>query len=135
MVAEPKDIIRLCERMGFPWDGSVAVSRKDRLPAKSGIYFVVRGDSLLYVGGTFNMRMRWRSHHRAAQFQPEDRIGFALYPFDDLGEAELLAIELLEPSLNRTPISPPVECTPETAAMFNHMFAAKTIEEFVACFS
>jgi hypothetical protein len=51
-------------REGFQ---TLAFDSLAHLPTVPGVYIVVQGEHVLYVGCTANLRARWRWHHRAAQ--------------------------------------------------------------------
>ena len=65
---------------------------------RSGIYFVIRGKRLAYVGRSISLANRWRSHH---VIEPTDLVGVIELPADQLGIAEMHYIWSLRPQLNR----------------------------------
>ena len=76
------------------------------LPALAGIYVVFDDSTVLYVGRAENFRRRWSSHHRMVQLSqnPNVRIVTIEYPIPELAKAERYYINLLHPTLNRTPV-------------------------------
>ena len=77
---------------------------KDRpqLPAISGIYIAIDGDTAVYVGKAKNIRSRWKNHHRLVQMRAHYRIYWFGAPVADLDRLEREFIELLSPALNDT---------------------------------
>ena len=77
------------------------------LPTHAGIYIVFDGDTIFYVGRAENIRRRWVSHHRMAQLSqnPNAHIAIIEHSLSELVKAERHYINLLCPTLNRTPVN------------------------------
>ena len=51
----------------LPW---VPFAERKALPPLSAVYFAVgTGDTILYIGKTTNLRMRWNTHHKTAMLE------------------------------------------------------------------
>lgn len=83
---------------------SVPLSARGELPQCPGVYFILDGSTVLYVGKSVNLAQRWVAHHRLRQVE-----SMARYPriaWMELGEAALLEeveralIHHFEPLLN-----------------------------------
>lgn len=89
--------------VGLP---SVGIGDKHLLPACPGIYFVVNGEQVVYVGKAKSILSRWKNHHRERQIDgeyPNARIYWERLDSDQgLLEAEAQYIEDLKPELNNT---------------------------------
>lgn len=46
---------------------SLLLEEKNQLPSSIGVYFVVTGDQLLYIGRSRNLFVRWKAHNRLRQ--------------------------------------------------------------------
>jgi len=46
---------------------SLPLDERKRLPGTAAIYFVLSGDTVLYVGKATNLYQRWDAHHRRKQ--------------------------------------------------------------------
>jgi hypothetical protein len=81
---------------------SVALSEYRQLPQVKGVYFVVSGDCLLYVGkAESGFRSRWTRHHRHAQFNEHDDVRIHYHVCaDGIKELEDRLIDELIPPLN-----------------------------------
>lgn len=83
----------------------VTVSDKKLLPNSRGLYFVLRGDQILYIGKAFSgLVTRWRDHHRLPQLNASDKLAYLEIDLDDLELAKLEKAEItrLQPFLNDT---------------------------------
>lgn len=47
----------------------VGIKERRALPHESGIYFVLLGKEILYIGMANNLHQRWYAHHRYRQFK------------------------------------------------------------------
>ncbi len=77
------------------------------LPDAPAIYFVMSGDTVLYVGQSVNLRQRWVAHHRLAQLNEHGGCRVAWMTVDDAGlldELEQACIEHFSPMLNSSPV-------------------------------
>jgi len=83
-----------------------ALHEAHELPAHAGIYVVFDDVVILYVGRAENIRRRWGSHHRMAQLSqnPNAHIVIIERSLPELVKAERYYINLLHPTLNRTPV-------------------------------
>lgn len=85
----------------------VSLSEKHLLPKAGGIYFVISGSLILYIGKAGNsLRERWVKHHRYQEFlavSTTSEVVIAYWttaPFP-LVETEKALVEKLKPSLNK----------------------------------
>ncbi len=46
---------------------SLPLDERSALPDTPAIYFVMAGDTVIYVGQSVNLRQRWLAHHRLQQ--------------------------------------------------------------------
>ena len=83
------------------------VSLRDKrfLPSKPGLYFVIDGANLLYVGRSKDLNVRWKSHHRYKQVAAMTKN--PMITFLDVEDEKLLWVERtlinrLKPLLNDT---------------------------------
>jgi len=93
------DTIAPSELPSLPLEG-----RRD-LPDTAAIYFVLAGDTVLYVGQSVNVRQRWAAHHRLAQLNRRGGCRIAWITVDDAGlldELERACVAHFEPILNDT---------------------------------
>lgn len=67
---------------------SVTLDQRRDLPACQGIYFVMDGARVLYVGKAGNIGSRWRNHHRLYALRQLPGISIAWLQFD--GDEQLL---------------------------------------------
>jgi excinuclease UvrABC nuclease subunit len=85
-----------------------SVAHPQRLPPRSGIYYVTGAWQVFYVGRSQNLQRRWRSHHKLAEFnalRPFGRIHYHLVPSDRLLALEQAEIKRLKPPWNyQTPL-------------------------------
>lgn len=89
------------------WDvfGLPSVSDRRALPKDPGVYFLIVGTEVLYIGQTWRLDTRWRSHtHKSHLDRPNARIAF-LSIAKQLpcvrGEVERLFIKRFNPPLNK----------------------------------
>jgi hypothetical protein len=73
-------------------------SDRDSLPSAPAVYFVEADGFLLYVGSTANVRVRWRSHHRAKELAAAGRIW--VIETADYARWEKVLIRRLSPRFN-----------------------------------
>lgn len=86
----------------------VEFSEKTQLPEKSGLYFVIDGDQILYVGKTIHFKRRWAGHHRYAQIKAMAKnpvIAWLDVEDTRLLDAESELIARFKPKLNWTRVS------------------------------
>ncbi|MCA1904482.1 MAG: GIY-YIG nuclease family protein [Cyanobacteria bacterium KgW148] len=86
-----------------------SVSLPRHLPPRSGIYYVTAAWVIFYVGKSANLRRRWRSHHKQAEFEalrPFGRIHYHLLPTDRLQAQESKEIKRLQPPWNNKTLAP-----------------------------
>lgn len=79
---------------------SVRVIDRDRLPSKSGCYYVFRGSALLYVGKATNFRWRWANHQKLPKLRNGDRIHYWTMPKLLMHDREAVDICQFAPPLN-----------------------------------
>jgi excinuclease UvrABC nuclease subunit len=85
---------------------SLPLGERSRLPKCSAIYFVMRGEHVLYIGKTINLAQRWVAHHRWGQVAKLDAIKIAWLECNDenlLAQTEVALIKLFAPELNEIP--------------------------------
>jgi hypothetical protein len=83
---------------------SVPLADRKALPASAAIYFVLSGDTVLYIGQTWSLRQRWAAHHRLDQINEYGACRIAWIQVDDivlLDDIERACIEHFSPVLNR----------------------------------
>lgn len=76
---------------------------RKHLPEVSAVYFLLYGDTILYVGSTGNLLRRWGSHglnRTVAREFSEARIGWQIIQSDNLRAVERDYIKTLSPALN-----------------------------------
>jgi len=84
---------------------SVPLDERSALPDTAAIYFVIEGDTVLYVGQSINLHQRWLAHHRLTQLNEYGGCRIAWMQVDDadlLDELERACIEHFSPVLNGT---------------------------------
>jgi excinuclease UvrABC nuclease subunit len=78
---------------------SVPIKLRQKLPEECGVYYVMKGTSILYIGRSKNINMRWNSatrpHHKLGVFysDPLVRIHYQILPsrlVNDWEAAEIL---------------------------------------------
>lgn len=77
------------------------------LPSKPGLYFVIDGDRILYIGKSQNLRIRWSAHHRYKQIKKIAKspvITFLDVKSVDLLHVERHLIKRFNPMLNDEPV-------------------------------
>ena len=80
------------------------VAERKQLPDRPGIYFVLDGATVLYIGRAVNLRNRWAQHHRLAQ------VGSAKIAYQEVSDpamldaVEIACIDHFQPTLNRTQV-------------------------------
>jgi len=82
---------------------SVALDERRSLPNTAGIYFVLAGDTVLYIGRAASLAQRWHAHHRIAQFNEYGDCRIAWMTVDDAGlldRLEQACITHFSPMLN-----------------------------------
>jgi hypothetical protein len=83
---------------------SATIADRKQMPKITGIYFVVAGeDKILYIGKTTNLRNRWGSHHRLAQFRGIESVRVSWLEISDgklLGAIEDALINYFLPVYN-----------------------------------
>lgn len=93
---------------------SLPLFEKSHLPPLPGLYYVVSGTKVLYVGKAVSIRLRWNSsrygdHHKLAEIQryPDARIYWRTVQGERLrSHLEALEIRRCKPLLNRRQESP-----------------------------
>jgi ParG/GIY-YIG catalytic domain len=83
---------------------SLPLGERSRLPKCSAIYFVMRGEHVLYIGKTINLAQRWVAHHRWGQVAKLDAIKIAWLECNDknlLTHVETALIQQFNPELNK----------------------------------
>jgi len=82
---------------------SLPLEERKALPATAGIYFVLAGDAVLYIGKATNLYQRWDAHHRLKQLNKRGGCRIAWMTVDDAGlldELEQVCITHFDPVLN-----------------------------------
>ena len=87
---------------------SVPIEDLGNLPAYSGIYFVITGDAILYVGKSMCIFQRWQSHHKLSCFEAYEQVRVAWLAYasqeEELREVEKAFIDCLRPPLNQVSV-------------------------------
>ena len=86
---------------------SLPLDERAALPGTPAIYFVLAGDTVLYIGQSVNMRQRWLAHHRFAQLDERGGCRIAWMEVSDTGlldELERACIAHFSPLLNNAPL-------------------------------
>lgn len=79
------------------------IAERKYLPIYGGVYLVVQGDRVVYIGLASNLHYRWRHHELVPRLGPNDWLCWCR--IDDPAiriEVERCLIKQLAPSLNRT---------------------------------
>ncbi len=88
---------------------SLPLGERSQLPNLPAIYFVLNGESVLYIGRTVNLSQRWVSHHRYEEISQLKLAKIAWLECSDpalLNEIEQALISYFLPPLNgRNPTS------------------------------
>src|SRR5215831_9532432 len=82
---------------------TLPLAERGDLPDTPAIYFVLTGDTVLYVGKAGCLRQRWVAHHRLAQLGEYGACRMAWMQVDDAGlldELEQACIDHFQPVLN-----------------------------------
>lgn len=81
---------------------SVLVEEIRQLPKTSGIYFVLAGDEVLYIGQSISIHQRWQAHERMKDLEAYNqvRIAWLVTEYEELAEIEKAYIAQFKPSLN-----------------------------------
>ena len=82
---------------------SLSVDERRELPDMAAIYFVLAGDTVLYVGQSTSLRQRWVAHHRLTQLNAYGNCRIAWMHVGDtnlLDDLERACIEHFSPILN-----------------------------------
>ncbi len=96
----PLTAIALSELPSLPLEG------RRELPDRAAIYFVMTGDTVLYIGQSVSLRQRWIGHHRLAQLGDYGTCRIAWMDVSDAGlldELEQACIAHFNPILNDSP--------------------------------
>ncbi|MEM1255125.1 MAG: GIY-YIG nuclease family protein [Cyanobacteria bacterium P01_H01_bin.21] len=87
---------------------SVSLADRNNLPETSGVYAVIQGRKIYYIGFSTNLNQRWRgkSHHRFAQADALGRPRLHYLPLSkhDARTAEKLLITRHSPPWNYTKV-------------------------------
>lgn len=77
-----------------PWRlPSLPLHCKGELPAHPGLYFAIKGDTLLYVGMSENICKRWKNHHEHANLKRVGGVRLHYLELRGWGRDRLLALE------------------------------------------
>jgi hypothetical protein len=108
MIQESKS--KLIAQSIEPWDlPCVPIDEKAQLPDSPGIYFVIRGRAIVYIGiSETSIKSRWASHHR---FPGIKAMGGAVIAYQDYCEGDIRKIEaalidIFMPKLNNEFVDP-----------------------------
>lgn len=90
------------------WESCRLEDRKTELPKTSGLYAVLNGNKIMYIGRSTNLNKRWSSgHHRypqAAQLR-NPRIAWVCLSEWKINKAEGYLINQYQPAWNWTKVS------------------------------
>jgi hypothetical protein len=78
----------------------VAVAERKALPNCPGVYFVIDGDVVMYIGRAVNLRNRWKNHHRLNQVRGARIVWLAISDAALLDGIEQACIAYFQPALN-----------------------------------
>ena len=82
----------------------VGLSEKRKLPHRSGIYFVIEGETIIYIGKAISILLRWQGHNKLGSFKSrQSQIRIAWLDCSDaslLTEIERLLVAFFDPELN-----------------------------------
>jgi hypothetical protein len=108
MIQEPKS--KLTAESIEPWDlPCVSIDEKAQLPDSPGIYFVIRGRAIVYIGiSETSIKSRWASHHRFLGIKAMGGavIAYQQYCEGDIREVETALIDIFMPKLNNEFVDP-----------------------------
>jgi hypothetical protein len=88
----------------------VDLDDKTDLPSSPGLYFVIDGEALLYIGRSKDLNQRWKGHHRYKQIKAtakNPQIAFLDCDDETLLWVERDVINRFNPTLNDTPVNKP----------------------------
>ena len=92
------------------WE-SLPLEERSKLPAKPGVYAVMRHRKIYYIGFSSNLNQRWRGkgHHRFIQADKlrNPRLHYLLLPKDQVRAVEKLLIAQYKPRWNYSKIPTP----------------------------
>ena len=101
---------------------SLPFVERRRLPRCAAIYFVLNADgTVLYIGQSINLAVRWAAHHRAAKLIKHQATRIAWLVMEDetlLNAVESACIAYFEPLCNRFYDGRPAGRPPSDAAEF-----------------
>lgn len=100
---------------------AIPLAERAALPDTPAIYFVLAGDTVLYVGQSVNVRQRWLAHHRLQQLNEHGGCRIAWLMVDDtslLDEMERACIAHFRPALNGSDVLWPVEGNKPVTILF-----------------
>lgn len=85
----------------------IAVEARRDLPESPGIYFVLEGKIVRYIGRSMNLHGRWKVHHRLRDYCEKGmEIAWLAFSNTDLLEKiEQACIDFFHPQDNSTPIT------------------------------
>lgn len=78
----------------------VHFNQRSELPDAPGIYYVVCDETIVYIGRSRNIRMRWASHNKAIAMNASHRIYWKRVPEEELELIEWQEIEEHTPAWN-----------------------------------
>jgi len=97
----PLTALALAELPSLPLEG------RRELPDTAAIYFVLAGDTVLYIGQSASLCHRWAAHHRLAQLGEYGTCRIAWMDVSDVGlldELERACIAHFRPILNNSTV-------------------------------
>lgn len=84
---------------------TLLLSQSRNLPRCKAVYFVIDGETVLYIGQTINLANRFLTHHRIKQFGNNARVAWLECSDESLlPELEKALISYFKPLLNGTKI-------------------------------
>lgn len=89
------------------WDGQITFLEREKLPKYPGVYGVYKDDSLIYIGSSRNLYLRWKAgtHHTCKYYRgSESNVTLTWLQVEEerLREIERALILDLSPLVNRT---------------------------------
>jgi DNA-binding Xre family transcriptional regulator len=81
---------------------TLPISERKNLPETSGLYFVISGEEIIYIGVSINLKQRWLTHHKLKTILCFNflKIAYILLERGDLSISEKEAIDYFRPKLN-----------------------------------
>lgn len=102
---------------------SLPLKMRSQLPSLPGIYFVLNGTEVVYIGKSWSIKSRWDGHHRLPQLREIGKqysIAWLQYQFEQLDALEFQLIQALRPRLNGSLVVPATAPRPKKSEPFKY---------------